>query len=34
VDVDGDRWYLDEYGDTSSEFTYMASYLWNAVIYK
>jgi len=27
VDVDGDRWYLDEYGDTSSEFTYMASYL-------
>lgn len=27
VDVDGDRWYLDEYGDTSSEFTYMSSYL-------
>lgn len=27
VDVDGDRWYLDEYGDVSSEFTYMGSYL-------
>jgi hypothetical protein len=27
VDVDGDRWYLDEYGDMSSEFTYMGSYL-------
>ena len=27
VDVDGDRWYLDEYGDVSSEFTYMGTYL-------
>jgi len=27
VDVDGDRWYLDEYGDVASEFTYMATYL-------
>ena len=27
VDVDGDRWFLDEYGDVSSEFTYMGTYL-------
>jgi hypothetical protein len=27
VDVDGDRWYLDEYGDVASEFTYMGTYL-------
>jgi len=27
VDVNGDRWYLDEYGDVSNEFTYMGSYL-------
>lgn len=27
VDVEGDRWYLDEYGDVSSEFTYMGTYL-------
>ena len=27
VDVNGDRWYLDEYGDVSSEFTYMGTYL-------
>jgi hypothetical protein len=27
VDVDGDRWYLDEYGDVSNEFTYMGTYL-------
>jgi hypothetical protein len=26
VDKDGDRWFLDEYGDVSSEFTYMGSY--------
>ena len=27
VDESGDRWFLDEYGDVSSEFTYMGSYL-------
>jgi hypothetical protein len=27
VDKDGDRWFLDEYGDVSSEFTYMGSHL-------
>ena len=27
VDEAGDRWFLDEYGDVSSEFTYMGSYL-------
>jgi hypothetical protein len=27
VDKAGDRWFLDEYGDVSSEFTYMGSYL-------
>ena len=27
VDVNGDRWYLDEYGDVSNEFTYMGTYL-------
>jgi len=27
VDNSGDRWFLDEYGDVSSEFTYMGSYL-------
>ena len=27
VDVNGDRWYLDEYGDVSNEFTYMSTYL-------
>jgi hypothetical protein len=27
VDVNGDRWYLDEYGDVASEFTYMGTYL-------
>ena len=27
VDESGDRWFLDEYGDVASEFTYMGSYL-------
>jgi hypothetical protein len=27
VDKEGDRWFLDEYGDVSSEFTYMGSHL-------
>ena len=27
VDVDGDRWFLDEYGDSQAEFSYMWNYL-------
>ena len=27
VDKEGDRWFLDEYGDVASDFTYMGSYL-------
>ena len=27
VDIDGDRWFLDEYGDTAEEISYMWSYL-------
>jgi len=27
VDQEGDRWFLDEYGDVASDFTYMGSYL-------
>ena len=27
VDESGDRWFLDQYGDVASEFTYMGSYL-------
>ena len=27
VDVDGDRWHLDEYGDRQAEFSYMWDYM-------
>lgn len=27
IDKDGDRWYLDEYGDSQAEFSYMWNYL-------